>query len=88
MTIPCIGGHPDAAGQPKTKTALMTTIGTPLTERATRVMLLGAGELGKECAIEAQRLGVEVVSLSLSLSLSLSNPISSLSPFVLPLPAP
>ncbi len=41
----------------------MTTIGTPLTERATRMMLLGAGELGKECAIEAQRLGVEVIAV-------------------------
>ncbi len=41
----------------------MTTIGTPLTERATRLMLLGAGELGKECAIEAQRLGVEVIAV-------------------------
>jgi len=35
------------------------TIGTPLTTAATRVMLLGSGELGKEVAIELQRLGVE-----------------------------
>lgn len=35
-------------------------IGTPLTETATRVMLLGAGELGKEIAVAFQRLGVEV----------------------------
>jgi len=41
----------------------MTTIGTPLTERATRLMLLGSGELGKECAIEAQRLGIEVIAV-------------------------
>ncbi len=38
-------------------------IGTPLTANATRVMLLGAGELGKEVAIELQRLGVEVIAV-------------------------
>ena len=37
-------------------------IGTPLTDDATRVMLLGSGELGKEVAIELQRLGVEVIA--------------------------
>lgn len=41
----------------------MAVIGTPLTDRATRLMLLGAGELGKEVAIEAQRLGVEVIAV-------------------------
>lgn len=41
----------------------MTTIGTPLSPVATRVMLLGAGELGKEIAIEAQRLGLEVIAV-------------------------
>jgi phosphoribosylglycinamide formyltransferase 2 len=40
----------------------MPTIGTPLSASATRVLLLGAGELGKEVAIELQRLGVEVVA--------------------------
>jgi phosphoribosylglycinamide formyltransferase 2 len=40
----------------------MTTIGTPLSPSGTRVLLLGAGELGKEVAIEAQRLGVEVIA--------------------------
>lgn len=39
----------------------MHTIGSPLTDTATRILLLGGGELGKEVAIEAQRLGVEVV---------------------------
>ncbi|HYQ70451.1 MAG TPA: formate-dependent phosphoribosylglycinamide formyltransferase [Gammaproteobacteria bacterium] len=39
----------------------MTTIGTPLTPTATRVLLCGGGELGKEVVIELQRLGVEVV---------------------------
>jgi len=38
-------------------------IGTPLTAAATRVMLLGAGELGKEVAIELQRLGVQVIAV-------------------------
>ncbi|MBI2261014.1 MAG: formate-dependent phosphoribosylglycinamide formyltransferase [Caulobacterales bacterium] len=38
-------------------------IGTPLSPGATRVMLLGAGELGKEVAIELQRLGVEVIAV-------------------------
>lgn len=38
-------------------------IGTPLKESAVRVLLLGSGELGKEVAIEAQRLGVEVVAV-------------------------
>ncbi len=38
-------------------------IGTPLSESATRVMLLGAGELGKEVIIALQRLGVEVIAV-------------------------
>src|SRR5580692_4378034 len=38
-------------------------IGTPLSANATRVMLLGSGELGKEVAIELQRLGVEVIAV-------------------------
>lgn len=40
----------------------MTKIGTPLTPTAIRVLLLGSGELGKEVAIELQRLGVEVIA--------------------------
>lgn len=40
----------------------MTTIITGPTDRATRVMLLGAGELGKEVVIELQRLGVQVAA--------------------------
>jgi phosphoribosylglycinamide formyltransferase 2 len=39
----------------------MTSIGTPLTPSATRVLLCGGGELGKEVVIELQRLGVEVI---------------------------
>ncbi len=41
----------------------MTSIGTPLAGNATRVMMLGAGELGKEVVIELQRLGVEVIAV-------------------------
>ena len=40
----------------------MTTIGTPLSPNATKVMLLGSGELGKEVIIALQRLGVEVIA--------------------------
>ena len=36
--------------------------GTPLTPGAVKVMLLGAGELGKEVVIEAQRLGIETIA--------------------------
>lgn len=39
----------------------MTSIGTPLTPSAMRVLLCGGGELGKEVVIELQRLGVEVI---------------------------
>ena len=38
------------------------SLGTPLATSATRVLLLGSGELGKEVAIELQRLGVEVIA--------------------------
>jgi phosphoribosylglycinamide formyltransferase 2 len=38
-------------------------IGTPLSPSATRVMLLGSGELGKEVIIALQRLGVEVIAV-------------------------
>jgi phosphoribosylglycinamide formyltransferase 2 len=38
-------------------------IGTPLSPTATRVMLLGAGELGREVVISLQRLGVEVIAV-------------------------
>lgn len=38
------------------------TIGTPLTPIATRALLLGSGELGKEITLELQRFGVEVIA--------------------------
>jgi len=41
----------------------MTEIGTALTPSATKVLFLGAGELGKEVVIEMQRLGVEVIAV-------------------------
>ncbi|WP_336368748.1 formate-dependent phosphoribosylglycinamide formyltransferase [Avibacterium paragallinarum] len=41
----------------------MTTLGTALTPNATKVMMLGSGELGKEVVIELQRLGVEVIAV-------------------------
>ncbi len=41
----------------------MTTLGTPFSASATKVLLCGSGELGKEVTIALQRLGVEVVAL-------------------------
>ena len=41
----------------------MTPIGTPLSPHATKVMLLGSGELGKEVLIALQRLGVETIAV-------------------------
>ncbi len=41
----------------------MTTLGTPLSPSATKVMLLGSGELGKEVLIALQRLGVETTAV-------------------------
>ena len=38
-------------------------IGTPLSQGAKKVLLCGSGELGKEVAIELQRLGVEVIAV-------------------------
>ena len=43
--------------------AIPTVIGTPLSATATKVMFLGAGELGKEVIISMQRLGVEVIAV-------------------------
>ena len=40
----------------------MVAIGTPFSSTATRVLLCGSGELGKEVVIELQRLGVEVIA--------------------------
>jgi phosphoribosylglycinamide formyltransferase 2 len=43
-------------------TKITQSIGTPLRSGASKILLLGAGELGKEVAIEAMRLGVEVIA--------------------------
>ena len=40
----------------------MAQIGTPFSATATKILLCGSGELGKEVAIEAQRLGLEVIA--------------------------
>src|SRR5690606_14092022 len=54
----------DARGRPvHIGTELMPRIGTPLSPSATRVLLCGSGDLGKEVVIELQRLGVEVVAV-------------------------
>lgn len=50
--------HPNASHY-----ASMTTIGTPLSSSPTRVLFLGAGELGKEVVIELQRFGCEVIAV-------------------------
>ena len=42
---------------------MSTTIGTPFTDGARRVLLCGSGELGKEVVIELQRYGVEVIAV-------------------------
>jgi phosphoribosylglycinamide formyltransferase 2 len=41
----------------------MTQIGTPLSPTATKVLMCGSGELGKEVVIELQRYGVEVIAV-------------------------
>ena len=41
----------------------MMTLGSPLTPGATKLMMCGCGELGKEVVIELQRLGVEVIAV-------------------------
>jgi phosphoribosylglycinamide formyltransferase 2 len=41
----------------------LSSLGTPLTPGATRLLLLGSGELGREVALEAIRLGIEVVAV-------------------------
>ncbi len=41
----------------------MVSFGTPLSPTGTRLMLLGSGELGREVALEAMRLGIEVIAV-------------------------
>lgn len=42
---------------------ILTSLGTPFSPSATRVMMLGSGELGKEVVIELKRLGCEVIAV-------------------------
>lgn len=42
---------------------MSVTLGTPFSNTATKILLCGSGELGKEVAIEAQRYGCEVIAL-------------------------
>ena len=42
---------------------MVTKIGTPFSNSATKIMLCGSGELGKEVAIELQRFGAEVIAV-------------------------
>src|SRR5262245_56234575 len=67
-TRPCVGrGRREPGGVMRDslapKTEALARIGTPLSPGATKVMLLGAGELGKEVTIALQRLGVEVIAV-------------------------
>jgi phosphoribosylglycinamide formyltransferase 2 len=45
------------------KNEFVLKLGTPLTNAAIKVMMLGSGELGKEVVIEFQRFGVEVIAV-------------------------
>ena len=65
---PSAGSTPSTISTASTRSATspdprMASLGTPLSPTATRLLLLGSGELGKEVAIEAQRLGVEVIAV-------------------------
>lgn len=47
---------------PSAKTSLTTPWGAPCSDSAKRLLLLGSGELGREVALEAMRLGIEVIA--------------------------
>ncbi|NEQ98787.1 MAG: NAD-dependent epimerase/dehydratase family protein, partial [Cyanothece sp. SIO2G6] len=53
--------HAEKWGFPSTLVPLKW--GTPFQSRAKRLLLLGSGELGREVAIEAMRLGIEVIAV-------------------------
>ncbi len=53
---------PREPGAQEARAALLSSFGPPSSRAAVTVMLLGAGELGKEVAIELQRLGIEVIA--------------------------
>jgi phosphoribosylglycinamide formyltransferase 2 len=54
--------HEFSAGCGTTQRMKPVSIGTPKSAHATRVLMLGSGELGKEVVIELQRFGVEVIA--------------------------
>jgi len=56
-------GRLDFPGNSAMTSPELPSLGTPLSATATRVMLLGAGELGKEVLIALQRLGVETIAV-------------------------
>ena len=62
----CISQKKVVPLQPEIRTTIYHYIymnfGTPLTSVATKALLLGSGELGKEVALELQRYGVEVIA--------------------------
>ena len=63
ICINLIGRTPvERAAQMTTSTSWPPAVGTPLSPAAVKVLLLGAGELGKEVVIALQRLGVEVIA--------------------------
>lgn len=53
----------NASTQQANSSASSPSIGTPLSPTATRVLMCGSGELGKEVVIELQRLGCEVIAV-------------------------
>ncbi len=60
VPIPYIHSHDFTTGTEEIM--IMAKLGTALTSSAVKVLLLGSGELGKEVAIELQRLGAEVIA--------------------------
>jgi phosphoribosylglycinamide formyltransferase 2 len=63
MAVLSLGFASSHQPTPKGNSGNIMKIGTPLSDSATKVMLLGSGELGKEVIIELQRLGVEVIAV-------------------------
>ncbi|QKT08563.1 formate-dependent phosphoribosylglycinamide formyltransferase [Gordonia sp. X0973] len=57
------GSKAQAARQGRPASPAPSVLGTPLSDSATRVLILGSGELGKELTIAFTRLGVEVVAV-------------------------
>lgn len=58
-----LGGESDKGGGMSSASSFSPSIGTPFSPSATKVLMLGSGELGKEVVIELQRLGCEVIAV-------------------------